>query len=137
MYPEKKLRKAPLDTPLLFTFRRHVQRGPFKGLYHDRIVAIVEIIVHISIALKVIAIETNSVLPPPPGYISSGTSFWFLQIPNTKGYAILNPLYLQTIEEFLERDLPLLLGWPHQYPGLATLLCGGSNGLPKNGIQEG
>jgi hypothetical protein len=137
MYSEKKLRKAPLDTPLLFTFRRHVQKGSLQGIYQDRMVATIQIPFHgISGAagtpLEVVAIENLNA-----GY-SSRASFWFNRGPDTKGYAILNPLYLQTIEEFPYRDLPLLLGWFRQYPGLAKLLhCEASNGLSETGIQEG
>jgi hypothetical protein len=107
----KKLRKVSLDKPFLLTFRRRVQKGKYAGQYLFRMVASIPVVESIGTRLKILAIEEKT--------RDQQTMWWFFrQPPDPNGYAALNPLYLQTIDEFPDNELPLLLGWQMQYPGL-------------------
>ena len=71
--------------------------------------------------LKVLAIEE---WPRVPNliYPRQGTLWFFEQQPDAHGNATLRSLYHQTIEEYPDIDLPLLLGWSVQYPALGHQL---------------
>src|SRR5512135_2731463 len=99
MYPEKKLRKAPLDTPLLFTFKRHIQKGQYQGRYQLKAVAKIRIVAQTGTVLNMIAMDGSDIKDRAgTWYVGFGNvlSFWFRQYPTPAGHAILNPLYLQT-----------------------------------------
>jgi hypothetical protein len=125
MYPPKKLKQVTLDKPFLLTFRRRVKKGKYAGQYLFRIVASIRVVAQTGTLLKILAIEEwpRALHDPEPAgtwYIHfDGPDSWFFeQRLDEHGYAVLNPLYLQTIEEFPDRDLPLLLGWAVRYPTL-------------------
>jgi hypothetical protein len=121
MYPAKRLRKTPLDKPLLFTFRRRVQKGKFAGQYLFRMVAMIRVVAQTGTLLKVLAIEEWLRIPN----VSSPRQgvFWFFEKnPDDQGNAALRSVYLQTIDEFPDVELPLLLGWGVQYPALGHQL---------------
>ena len=118
MYSLKAMLKAPRGVPVLLTFRKRVQKGKLAGSHEFRIACILRCDPEpywpwLSL-MQILACDVLASQEMLDWFFSGG---W-----GHKGNARFNPLYLQTIEPIPEKDLPLLLGWPRQYPLLAQYL---------------
>ena len=114
MYSLKAMLKAPRGVPVLLIFRRRVQKGKLAGPHEFKVACILD---HIPKRLSLMQILACDCLA------SQEMLDWFFNGIDHLGHARFNPLYLQTIEPIPATDLPLLLGWPRQYPTLGKYLA--------------